>query len=114
MAEKVEQARHSVNPASPANAAEFAASLERRRQAAGGLEQDLLTKVPLLYGSPGSLEPHGDPGIVLAKAHQEELLRRNGGGVFDRSRRRSDVTLPFERMTSALAILLFLLFLFMK
>lgn len=91
---------------------EFAVSLKRRGQAAQGLERDLLTEVPLLYGSPGSLEPHGDPGIVLTKIHQEELKRRNGGGVFRSSNKRSDVSLPFERTTAALAVLLFLLLLF--
>lgn len=91
---------------------DFAASLRQRRQAAEGLEQDLLSKVPLLYGSPGSLEPHGDPGAVIAKAHREELLRRNGGGVPQSSSKRGDVTLPFERATTALAVLLFLVFLF--
>lgn len=91
---------------------EFAASLKRRGQAAQSLERDLLTEVPLLYGSPGSLEPRGDPGIVLTKIHQEELTRRNGGGVFRSSSKRSDVSLPFERITAALAVLLFLLLVF--
>ena len=97
--------------AAPANAEEFAANLKARRQAAHGLEQDLLTKVPLLYGTPDSLAPRGDPGVVLAQAHQHELLRRNGGGVLNRSSRRSDVALPFEGTVGALAILLFLYFL---
>jgi hypothetical protein len=99
----------SVPPGSPE---EFARALRQRRQAAQGLEQDLLTNVPLLYGSPGSMEPHGDPGVVLAKLHQEELIRRNGGGVLQPSRRRPDAALPFEHATGALAVLLFLLFLF--
>jgi hypothetical protein len=101
-----------MRPAAPASAEEFAANLQRRRQAAQGLEQDLLTKVPLLYGSPDNLAPHGDPGVVLAQIHQDELLRKNGGGVLSRSRKRSEVALPFERTTAALAILLFLFFLF--
>lgn len=113
MARKDEMLRHSaVGPAPPANAEEFAESLNRRRQAAHGLEQDLLSEVPLLYGSPGTLEPHGDPGAVLAQIHRDELLRRNGGGVLHTRGRRSDVALPFERTTAALAILLFLFFLF--
>ena len=91
---------------------EFAASLKRRRQAAQGLERDLLTEVPLLYGSSGRLEPFGDPGIVLARIHREELQRRNGGGVVRSSGERSDVALPFERATAALAVLLYLLLLF--
>ena len=90
----------------------FAASLKRRRQAADGLERDILTKVPLLYGSPGSLERDGDPGIALARLHREELVRRNGGGVTQVSGKRSDVALPFERAMTALAILLFLFFVF--
>ena len=88
------------------NAEEFARSLDQRRQAANGLEQDLLTEVPLLYGSPGSLEPQGDPGVVLAQVHRDELLRRNGGGVFQGSAERSEVTLPFERATTVLALML--------
>ena len=99
----------SLRPGSPE---EFAASLKRRGQAAQGLERDLLNEVRLLYGSPGGSEPHGDPGIVLAKIHQEQLLRRNGGGLFQSSGERSDVALPFERATAALALLLFLLVLF--
>jgi hypothetical protein len=98
--------------AGAANAEGFAESLRRRRQAAKGLKQDLLTKVPLLYGSPGSLEPEGDAGITLARNHREELVRRNGGGVMRVSGERSDVALPFERAMAALAILLFLFFVF--
>jgi hypothetical protein len=93
---------------------DFAASLVRREQAAKGLEKDLLTEVPLLYGSPSSMEPHGDPGIVLAHMHQEELLRRNGGGAPPSSRTGSDVSLPFERTTAILAIVLLLLIFFLE
>ncbi len=88
----------------------FAESLKQRSEAARGLERDLLTEVPLLYGSPNSLEAEGDAGIVLAKLHREELLRRNKGGVIASTSRRSEVTLPFERITGALAILIFLIF----
>lgn len=98
-------------PLPPADAEEFAESMKRRRQAARGLEQALLTEVPPLYGSPDSWAPYGDPGIVLAQIHRDELLRRNGGGVLSVSRKRSAVALPFERITTALAILLFLFFL---
>ena len=98
----------------PASAEEFAASLARRRQAAQGLQQDLLEKVPLLYGSPDGLAPYGDPGVVIARAHQDELLRRNGGGILSTSRKRSDVALPFERTTAAIAFLLVLFFLLGK
>lgn len=91
---------------------EFAASLKRRAQAAKGLEKDLLTEVPMLYGSPGPMEPRGDPGILLARAHQVELLQRNGGGVPPASSRRSDVRLPFERTVVVLAVVLFLLIFF--
>ena len=114
MDEESPDARRSAASGRPADGEGFAASLERRRRAASGLSQDLLTEVPPLYGSPGPLEPHGDPGIVLARLHRDELLRRNGGGVFTRKARRSDVTLPFERTTGAVAILFFLLFLFMR
>lgn len=95
------------------SAEDFAASLERRGQAAKGLEQDLLTEVPLLYGSPGSLEPHGDPGILLARIHQDELLRRNGGGSPRYETKDRDVALPFERVTAALAFALLALLLFL-
>jgi hypothetical protein len=97
------------NSTSPESAEAFAASLKRRGQAAKGLEQDLLTQVPMLYGSPGSMEPEGDPGILLARIHQEEMLRRNGGGAPPHSRTRSDVALPYERAMLALPLLLLLL-----
>jgi hypothetical protein len=101
----------------PANAEEFAASIERRRQAADGLEQDLLNDVPLLYGAPGgvgldALPPQGDPGIVLARIHREEMLRRNGYNLSGASGNSSEVSLPFERATAALALILFLITLF--
>lgn len=102
--------RSPSDPFAPASPDAFAARLEQRRRAAQGLEQDLLTEVPLLYGSAGDL-PQGDPGIVLAKAHREELVRRNGGGVLRPSSRRSEVRLPFERLMAALLVL-FLLFVF--
>lgn len=111
MGRRDERIRRSTVSADPAA---FAEGLKRRRDAARGLEQDLLSKVPLLYGSPGGMEPRGDPGIILARLHQDELLRRNGGGASHRSSRRSDVELPFEAATSALAIGLFLLILLMK
>jgi hypothetical protein len=88
---------------------EFAASLKRRAQAAKGLEKDLLTEVPMLYGSPGPMEPRGDPGILLAQAHQAELLRRNGGGVPPSSGRRSDTPSRFGRTIVTLVVLLFVL-----
>lgn len=93
-----------------ADAEGFAASLKRRRQAAEGLEQDILTEVPLLYGSPGACEAEGDPGIALARIHRRELVRRNGGGVMQVSGERSDVALPFERAVTVLALFLFLFF----
>jgi hypothetical protein len=98
----------------PVNAQEFAESLKRRREAAAGLERDLLTEVPLLYGSPGSLEPHGDPGTVLARVHREELVRRNGGGVIHPSGKRPEISLPFEELTGALILIFVLFFLFGK
>jgi len=112
MASKDEKAGRSLAGAvAPPGPEEFAKTLKGRRQAALGLEQDLLTEVPLLYGSAGGL-PRGDPGIVLAELHREALLRRNGGGVPNASARPSDVALPFERAMGALAVLLFLFFLF--
>lgn len=100
-------------PADPSGSAEeFAANLKRRGEAAQGLEGDLLKEVPLLYGSPGQLEPHGDPGAILARIHRDELLRRHGGGAFPSSTKQSDAALPFERVTAALAVVLLLLLLF--
>jgi hypothetical protein len=110
--EEGKSVRGAVGSVPSASPEDFAASLKRRGEAAQGLERDLLTQVPLLYGSPGSMEPEGDPGILLARIHQEELQRRNGGGVFSSSRTRSDVELPFERTISMLAVLIFLWILF--
>lgn len=90
---------------------ELIASLEQRRQTAQGLEQDLLTDVPLLYGSPGRTS-EGDPGRVLARLHREKLLRRHGRDVPTSRRRRSDVSLPFERTTVAIIVLFFVLYAF--
>ena len=100
------------NAVHPASAEEFADSLKHRGEAAKGLERDLLTTVPLLYGSPRRLEPRGDPGVVLAQIHRDEMLRRNGGGVLQAGSRRSDVALQFERTMEALAIVILLLCLF--
>lgn len=113
MSKRDERAGRSVpGSAPPASAEAFAASLKRRRQAARGLEQDLLTEVPLLYGSPDDGARHGDPGRVLARTHRDELLRRNGGGVLSRPGKRSDAALPFEGTMTAVAFLFFLFFLF--
>ncbi|MFV0624938.1 hypothetical protein ACBY01_13140 [Sphingomonas sp. ac-8] len=95
------------------NSDEFAADLRRRAEAAKGLEKDLLTEVPLLYGSPGRMEPQGDPGILIAQMHREDMQRRNGGGVPPSSGRRSGVSLPFERALCALALALTVLFFFL-
>ena len=98
-----------ADPFRPVDPKQFADGLKARRQAALGLERDLLTNVPLLYGSPGEA---GDPGIVLARAHREDMLRRNGGGAMQTSGKRADVALPWERAIGALAILLWLFMLF--
>jgi hypothetical protein len=97
----------------PANAADFIESLDRRRQAQARLEKDLLNEVPLSYGLPGEvgmqIDPQitgGDPGIVLARIHREEMLRRNGVDAFSASGRRSEVRLPFERTTTWLVLLI--------
>ena len=103
--------RSSTGATPPASQEAFAESLKRRQQAAQGLEKDLLTEVPLLYGSAGG--PARDPGIALAQIHREELLRRNGGGASGPSGKRSEVTLPFERIVVALVVLLFFVFHFL-
>lgn len=84
----------------------FVQSLQRRGQAAQGLQKDLLTDVPLLYGSPGNLESQGDPGILLARIHREELVRRNGGEIASSSVGEAPAALPFERAMVWLAVLL--------
>ena len=91
----------------------FATNLKQRRQAALGLEQDLLTSVPLLYGSPGFHEDdEGDPGIALARIHREEMVRRNGGGIPNASSERSDVALPYEGLVMVIAVMAYLFFAF--
>jgi hypothetical protein len=101
--------RSSADAAWPQDPQQFADNLKRRRKAAQGLERDLLTSVPLLYGSPGDA---GDPGIVLARAHREEMLQRNCCSFFRPSGKRSEVVLPWERAITAFAILLWLLMAF--
>lgn len=96
------------------SAQEFADSLKHRQQAAQGLEKDLLTDVPLLYGSPGCMEPNGDPGLMIAKAHRTDMLRRNSGGALKASGTPNEVRLPFERTMEVLAVAIFLLILFGK
>ena len=82
---------------------QFVESLRRRGKAAEALQKDLLTEVPLLYGTPGSLEARGDPGIILAEIHREELVRRNGGGVGN-VRRETPETLPYENTMMVIAM----------
>jgi hypothetical protein len=96
----------------PTNAAEFVESLDRRRQAQDRLEQDLLNDVPLLYGLPGEVGFHdprdgpGDPGIIIARIHREDMLRRNGVDAFSASGESAEVRLPFERTVIWLMFLL--------
>ena len=88
----------------------FSHTLEERRKAAEGLEHDLLTDVPMLYGSPDKFAANGDAGIVLGAIHREELQRRNGGGMpYSSSRKPSDNSLPFEHAVGAIALLSVLL-----
>ena len=111
MAEKLERGRRSrLGPAAPASREAFATSLSQRRQAAERLEKDLLTQVPLLYGSPGQAAPD----LVIERLHQEELVRRSGGGILPASRRRGDAALPFERGLAVFAFSLMLLFYFAR
>jgi hypothetical protein len=98
-----------ATPSSEEAARDFRSELERRAAAAKGLERDLLAEVPLLYGSPGRGEPHGDPGIVLAKLHRDEMIRRNGGDVPPPAKCGGGANLPYERLLIALALALFLL-----
>jgi hypothetical protein len=91
--------------ASSDEATRFAEDLRRRAEAARGLEKDLLTDVPLLYGSPGRGEPCGDPGIALARIHREALIRKHEGGVPSPSGKVA-AKFPFERTTVAIAVLI--------
>jgi hypothetical protein len=100
--------RHAADSPHHDTPEEFSANLERRNKAAMGLEQDLLNEMPLLYGSPGSLQRHGDPGVLLARLHREELVRRNSSGVFQSSTDRPAASLPFERTLGAMLLLFFL------
>ena len=101
-------------PALSGEAAAFAESLERRRRAAQGLERDLLTDVPMLYGSPDNWAPEGDPGDAIARLHREELVRRNGGGVPPGSGGSSGSRLPFEALMIGAAVLFGLFRLFAR
>ncbi|OQW42216.1 MAG: hypothetical protein A4S12_00825 [Proteobacteria bacterium SG_bin5] len=87
------------------DAERFAASLARRAEAAKGLERDLLTEVPLLYGSPSN----GDPGVTLARLHRDDLRRRHGYPAAPKTRE-AEVRLPYERLVIALVIIVNLLF----
>ena len=90
------------------NPEEFARSLKQRGEAARGLEHDLLTQVPLTYGTPG--EEHAE--IVMGRLHREAMVARNGGGVLESpSRGRAEARLPFERLMEGLLVLLVLLYL---
>lgn len=93
-----------------AEAAAFAADLARRAAAAKGLQTDLLTQVPLLYGSPDAHAPGGDPGTLLARLHREDLLRRNGGGVPSSRPNREPPRLPYERALLVLGVILGVIF----
>ncbi|GGE86590.1 hypothetical protein [Sphingomonas prati] len=94
-----------------AAAAAFAADLRQRGLAARGLERDLIQEVPLLYGSSGRLEPQGDPGIVLAAMHRDDMVRRNGGGI-PVATRRARAFLPYEREMAGLSLLFVILYWF--
>lgn len=86
--------------------AQFAEHLRQRGDAARDLGDDLLTEVPLLYGSPGGGEPRGDPGILLAEMHRDELVRRHGGNPAHLRARKAPAELPFERTMLWLSLLL--------
>ena len=107
---RADAAARAARVADDMDAAEFARQLSARSQAAKGLEKDLLHEVPLLYGSAGRLEARGDPGIVLADIHRDEIVRRNGGGMPPYSGTNTSESLPYERAMMVLAILLFIVF----
>jgi len=67
----------------------------------------------LLYGSPGSLEARGDPGITIAEIHREELIRRSGGGVGNMRPEKPD-RLPYENAMMVIAFVAGLILLFSR
>lgn len=107
MTERWMEERRNKVPALPSdkNADAFVDHLRQRAEAAEKLEHGLLTEVPMLYGSPGRHAPEGDPGIVIARLHREELLRRSGALPFWRSERRP-TRLPYERFVIAIVLVL--------
>ena len=96
------------------SAEEFAERLKQRHHAAKGLERDLLTEVPMLYGSPDKLSPQGDPGVIIAQSHRANLLRRNGCDAPNPSGTPDEVRLPFERAIYVLVFVMWVLTLFEK
>jgi hypothetical protein len=83
----------------------FAEHLRQRAEAAQKVEQGLLTEVPMLYGSPGPHEPEGDPGILIARLHRGELLRRSGAMPVVRAGEPPE-RLPYERFLIVLGFVL--------
>jgi hypothetical protein len=83
---------------SPTDAEEFVASLNRRREAANQLEDDLLNDVPMLYGLSSRWGT-----TKLAEIRRDEMRRRSGEDPEAKPE-----ALPFERATAALTVLLFL------
>lgn len=101
----MEELRNQVPTAgSDGDAEAFAAQLRQRAEAARKVEQGLLTEVPMLYGSAGPNEPEGDPGIVIARLHREELLRRSGAMPLSRTEE-PPVRLPYERFLIAIGFI---------
>ncbi|WP_156359808.1 hypothetical protein [Sphingomonas sp. Leaf10] len=108
----MEELRNKVpTPPSDMDADAFADHLRQRAEAAKKLEHGLLTEVPMLYGSPGRHEPEGDPGIVIARLHRDELLRRSGALPFQRSEK-TPARLPYERFLIAIGLVLEALYFF--
>ncbi len=108
----MEELRNKVPSAPTENDADaFAAHLRQRAEAAQKLEQGLLTEVPMLYGSPGHHASAGDPGIVIARLHREELLRRSSAMPVTRCEE-PPAPLPYERFLIAVCVVLELLYFF--
>ena len=94
---------------SPTNAEELEKSLERRRRAAARLRRICST---MCRCSRDPLTNTGRKAIRHCSRadYREEMLRRNGYDPAKASGPRFEVTLPFERATAALALILFLIF----
>lgn len=77
-----------------------AASIKARREAAAGLQGDLLSEVPMLFG-PNNLFA---ADVALGKIHREGLVKKHGGGLPGGVSTTSGAKLPMERPMEVLFV----------